>query len=75
MTVSSGKSRDVPGKHQVICGNNEIIAIYEASKFPLSVYFEFYSRETQLFNIIACHVSSEGSVYVLFSVHRGYAAL
>jgi hypothetical protein len=70
MKTSSGKSRNVVWKYEVIGGNNEIMAIYEANKLPLSVYFVPYSHEIPLFNIIACHGISYGSVSVLFSVHR-----
>ena len=55
----------------MIGGNNEIMAIYEGSKLPLSVYFVSYSHDIPLFNIIACHGLSYRSVSVLFSVHRG----
>ena len=71
MIKCSGKSRHVVGRHEVIGGNNEIMAICEASNFPLSVYFVSYSHEIPLFNIIACHGLSYRRVSVLFSVHRG----
>ena len=75
MTTCSGKSRNVVWKYEEISGNDEIIAIYEASKLPLSIYFVSYSYEISLFNIIACHSLSYGSVSVLFSVHRRYVIL
>jgi len=71
MIKCSGKSRNVAGKHEVIGGNNKIMAIYEAIKLPLSVYFVSYSHDISLFNIIACHGLSYRSVSVLFRVDRG----
>ena len=55
------------GKHEVIGDKNEIMAVYEASKLALSVYFVSYSYDIPLFNIIAFHGLSYRSVSVLFS--------
>ena len=71
MTKCSGKSRNVVRKKEVIGGNNEIVAIYEAGKLPLSVSFVSCSHDIPLLIIIACHGLSYRSVSVLFSVHRG----
>jgi len=75
MTKRSGKSRNEVRKHEVIGGSNEIMAIYEASKLPLSVYFASYSHDSPLFNTIACHGLPYRRVSVLFSVQTGYVIL